>query len=138
MNGFQSFSFAFHFSSFQCAGTTEDRVSAFGKVEHLVFSSFVPFSIRACASSVVSSIGSDFSELPCGSPLSLHFLRKRFYCPICGEFEMSIIFRRYYLFCVEPPRDFCRAQNFQLLNVCDQNLSFPNCTRECIFEEYSR
>ena len=46
VNGFHSFSFAFQFSSFQCAGSTEYGMSAFGKVEHHAFSNFIPFSIR--------------------------------------------------------------------------------------------
>ena len=48
VNGFHSFSFAFQFSSFDCAGSAEDRMSAFGKVEHHVLSSFVPKLHQVC------------------------------------------------------------------------------------------
>ena len=43
---FTSFSLAFQFSSFQSAAGTKYRMSAFGKVEHDTFNSFIPFSIR--------------------------------------------------------------------------------------------
>ena len=46
VNGCLSLSFAFQFSSFQGTGGTKYRMSAFGKVEHHAFSSFIPFSIR--------------------------------------------------------------------------------------------
>ena len=55
VNGFHSFSFAFQFSSFQGAARTKYRMSAFGKVEHHAFSSFVPFTIRFA----------DMSSVPC-------------------------------------------------------------------------
>ena len=46
VNRFLSSSFAFQFSSIQGTGGTKYRMSAFGKVEHHAFSSFIPFSIR--------------------------------------------------------------------------------------------
>ena len=45
VNGFLSSSSAFQFSSFQGAGGAKERMTAFGKVEHHSFSSFVPISV---------------------------------------------------------------------------------------------
>ena len=74
MNGFHFFSFAFHFSSFQCAAGTKCRMSDFGKVEHHAFSSFWSFSqsglLTWCPSHFFSDRGPWNDQRPCGNLLA--------------------------------------------------------------------
>ena len=56
------------------------------------------------------------------------------------ENEFSIFFGKYYFHCIESFRvDFRCVHQFQLLNVCNQYVTFPNSTHvQSVSEEQSR
>ena len=68
-------------------------------------------------------------------------LLQKVYCSICDrENELFTTFRRYHLFRIESfCVDFRYVHLFQILNVHNQNVSFPNSSRvQDVTEEYTR
>ena len=65
----------------------------------------------------------------------------KFYSSICGwKNKFSIFFGKYYFLCIESSRvDFWCVHRFQLLNVCNKFVTFPNSTRvQSVSKEQSR
>ena len=94
------------------------------------------------SSKIISAHFASFGSISCWGAFSDTLISSRqLSCSICvWEHENCNVTRRYYPLCIESPsKDFGHVQNFQLLNACDQNITFPKVHRgQCTSKECSR